>query len=77
MEGYANRSGNSGVAAFQIGDDYIWVQFTSGAIYEYTYSSAGAGNIEEMKTYASLGSGLCSFIKRYVNKNYSRKIKYY
>ena len=75
MERYANLSGNSGVAAYQTGGDYIWVQFTSGAVYEYTYASAGASNIETMKAYALSGSGLCSFIKRYVNKGYSRKIR--
>ncbi|WP_419788771.1 hypothetical protein HDF24_25175 [Mucilaginibacter sp. X4EP1] len=75
MERYANRSGNSGVVAYQIGTDYIWVQFTSGTIYEYTNSSAGSSNIETMKTYAQAGSGLCSFIKRYVNKGYSRQIR--
>jgi hypothetical protein len=75
METYANRSGNSGVSAYQIGTNYILVQFTSGALYEYTYSSAGSGNIETMKSYALAGSGLCSFIKRYVNKGYSRRIR--
>ncbi|MFI5163011.1 MAG: hypothetical protein ACHQHN_17150 [Sphingobacteriales bacterium] len=74
MERYANRSGNSGVAGCQIGSDYIWVQFTSGAIYEYTYASAGTGNIETMKSLAIAGHGLCSFIKRNVNEDYSRQI---
>jgi len=75
MERYANRSGNSGVAAYQIGDTFILVQFTSGAIYEYTYASAGASNIESMKSLAISGSGLCSFIKRYVDKAYTRRIR--
>jgi hypothetical protein len=75
MDRYANRSGDSGVAGYEIGSNYILIQFTSGAIYEYTYASAGGSNIETMKTYALLGSGLCSFIKRYVNKAYSRKIR--
>ena len=75
MERYANRSGDSGVAAYQIGTNYIWVQFTSGHVYEYTYASAGAANIETMKTLARDGRGLCSFIKRHVDKKYSRKIR--
>ncbi|SDS15997.1 hypothetical protein SAMN05216490_0646 [Mucilaginibacter mallensis] len=75
MERYANRNGNSGVAAYQMGATSILVQFTTCAVYEYTYASAGAGNIESMKSLAISGSGLCSFIKRHVNKRYSRKIR--
>jgi hypothetical protein len=75
MESYANLSGNSGVAGYQIGNTYILVQFNNGSLYEYTYASAGSGNIEAMKRYAVSGSGLCSFIKRNVNKSYSQKIR--
>lgn len=75
MERYANRNGDSGVAGYEIGRDHIVVQFTSGAVYEYTNLSAGSGNIETMKANALAGSGLCSFIKRYVNKGYSRRIR--
>ena len=75
MKKYANRSGDSGVSAYEIGSNYILVEFTSGSIYEYSYSSAGSSNIETMKSLATSGSGLNSFIKRNVNKNYSRKIK--
>ncbi len=74
MEIYANLSGDSGVSAYQIGSDSIWVEFTSGSLYEYTYSSAGAGNIETMKSLAIAGCGLCSFIQRNVRENYARKI---
>lgn len=73
MENYANYSGDSGVATYEIGTDFILVGFTSGSIYEYTYSSAGAGNIETMKSLAAAGRGLCSFIQRNVKRGYSRK----
>lgn len=49
MERYANRSGDSGVVAYEIGKEYLLIQFTSGAIYDYTNSSAGLNNIETMK----------------------------
>jgi len=75
MELYANRSGNSGVFAFEIGQNYIVVTFTSGSVYEYTYSSAGVDNIESMKAYALSGAGLNSFIQRYVRKKYSNRIR--
>ncbi|MFW0714310.1 hypothetical protein [Pedobacter sp. N23S346] len=74
MEKYANKGGSSGVAAYQIGTDYIWVQFTSGSIYEYTYASAGSGNIESMKSLAKSGSGLNTFITKNVRTKFSRKI---
>jgi len=75
MERYANRSGNSGVSGYEIGNGYILVAFTSGRIYEYTYASAGAGNIKSMKVCAESGSGLCGFIQQYVKYKYSRKIR--
>lgn len=75
MERYANLSGDSGVSAYSIGEDYIWVEFTSGRVYEYTDASAGAGNIEAMKAYAIAGRGLCGFIQRHVRKAYSRIIR--
>lgn len=75
MERYANRNGDSGVSSYEIGSNFILVGFTSGSVYEYTYSSAGSGNIERMKGLAMNGSGLNSFIKRNVDKKYSRKLR--
>ncbi len=74
MERYANRSGDSGVAGFETGNTYILVGFKNGNVYEYTYASAGASNIETMKDLALAGRGLCSFIQRYVKYKYARKI---
>jgi hypothetical protein len=73
MEPYKNLGSDSGVAAYEIGDDYIRVQFTDGAIYLYTYASAGADNIEEMKSLARNGEGLNAFINTTVRKLYERK----
>lgn len=72
MERYANTNGNSGVSRYEIGSNYIWVEFTTGIIYEYTYASAGSSHIENMKSLALSGSGLNSYIMKYVKKNYSR-----
>lgn len=74
MEIYSNKNGDSGVSGYQIGSDFIWVQFSSGSIYEYTYLSAGSSNIEKMKDLAQAGSGLNGFINSYVKNKYSRKI---
>jgi hypothetical protein len=75
MERYANRNRDSGVSGYQTGSNYVWVEFSTGSVYEYTYSSAGVLNIENMKSLAIAGSGLNSFINSTVKKRYSRRIK--
>lgn len=75
MEKYRNASGESGVFAFEVGADSIKVQFIDGAIYLYSYSSAGSLNIEHMKNLARLGVGLNSFINKTVRKNYAAKLR--
>ena len=73
MERYKNLNGDSGVAEFENGSDYIRVKFNDGSVYLYTYASAGSSNIEEMKKLAVAGRGLNSFIKKNVNKSYASK----
>lgn len=73
MEPYANVHGNSGIAAYGIGSDSITVEFKRGGTYVYTYSSAGAGNIEEMKSLAHQGYGLNGFINTEVRFDYADK----
>ena len=75
MERYKNFGGKSGVSAYEIGAESITVQFTSGAVYLYTYKSAGSSNIEEMKSLAVAGQGLNSFISRNVRKGYETKLR--
>jgi hypothetical protein len=73
MERYRNLSGNSGVKAYEIGSDYIRVQFSGGTVYTYTYASAGSHNIETMKMLAIGGQGLGTFINRNVRGRYTAK----
>ena len=54
----------SGVRSYRTGDDYIFVQFTNGATYLYTYSSAGKKNIETMKKLALANKGLSTYISQ-------------
>ena len=68
---YKDINGDSGVLGYEIGDDYIMVQFKTGAIYTYTYLSAGAEKVETMKVLAKSGNGLNSFINRYAKKLYA------
>lgn len=75
MEHYKNLGGNSGVTAYEIGEDSIKVQFRDGALYLYDYQSAGRSNIEHMKELAMAGRGLNSFISRVVRKGYASKLR--
>lgn len=74
MERYKNISGNSGISAYKIKSDSIIIQFTDGAVYLYTYQSANPEMIEKMKELAVSGSGLNTYINKYVRKSYERKL---
>jgi hypothetical protein len=64
MEPYTNLGGDSGVLAYQLGSDYIIVQFKTGqyTFYKYTNYSAGVGVVDTMKGLAQRGQGLNSYI---------------
>jgi len=72
MEPYKNLGGDSGVVAYDMGYDWISVEFFDGAIYQYTYASAGMKHVEEMKRLAASGQGLNGYINqagvRYENR---------
>ncbi|MGY1950146.1 hypothetical protein [Pseudomonas sp. 24 E 13] len=63
------------MAAFEIGNGSITVEFNDGAQYLYTNESAGPGSIAEMHRLAKAGQGLNSYIGRVVKKGYARKIR--
>ena len=73
MERYRNIVGNSGIAAYEIGEDYIVVQFEDGGRYRYSYASAGRENVERLKGLAKAGQGLNTFLSTEVSKLYERK----
>lgn len=62
MQNYANRGGDSNVSRYEIGSDFIRVEFKDLSTYKYTNRSAGAGHVSEMKKLAILGQGLNSYI---------------
>lgn len=72
MERYRNSSGNSGVYGFEIGIDYIRVQFTGNSkIYRYSYhGKAGQTHVNNFKSLARNGLGLNSYINQYVKFKY-------
>lgn len=65
MVPYLNRNGNSGVVAYEIGTDFIRVQFHDKPPYLYTYDSVGQHNVERMKELAIAGRGLATFISQH------------
>lgn len=73
MQPYKNLGGNSNVKAFDIGDNYIDVEFNGGDIYRYSYKSAGRNKIEQMKKLALEGYGLNSYIMRNARMDYEYK----
>jgi len=64
MVKYRDWERDSGVIAYEIGIDFIIVEFRRGkhTIYTYTYRSAGQNNVERMKFLAQNGDGLNEFI---------------
>ena len=75
MEPYKNIAGGSGVRAYEIGPDYITIEFSDGSVYRYTYASAGQENVERMKGLAQAGQGLNTFMNTTLSKLYERKEK--
>ena len=74
MNNYRNLGGNSGVAAYEIAEDSITVQFNNGAKYLYNNSRPGKRHVDKMKQLALNGSGLNSLISRDIKKNYYLKL---
>jgi hypothetical protein len=69
---YKDINCDSGVEAYEYGNDYIIVLFKDGKNYKYTCQSAGAHNVEKMKLLAERGDGLNFFINKNVRKEYSK-----
>jgi hypothetical protein len=75
MKTYRDIDGDTGVAAYEYGPDWIQVEFKTGSVYEYTYASAGQNKIETMKQLADSGEELNAFINKNVRKLYSRRVR--
>jgi hypothetical protein len=74
MARYANLSGNSGVETYKIGDESIIVGFKVNQRYLYNYWKPGRAHVEKMKKLAEAGSGLSTYIAKYVKDNYAAKL---
>lgn len=73
MQRYRNVQGDSGVAAYETGPDYIRVKFRHGGTYEYAYATTGQLHVEQMKVLAASGQGLATFISKFVKATYARR----
>lgn len=64
MKIYKDIDGDSGVVAYEYGNDYIRVQFKTGSPYTYNYDSAGRHHIEKMKELADAVKSIlvCKFL---------------
>lgn len=71
MQPYQNNTGKSNIDAYEIGDDFIKVSFSTGSTYTYSYDSAGQEIVDQMKQLAQAGNGLSGFINQYAKKSYA------
>jgi len=62
MKAYKDINGDSGVSAYEYGDDWIKVRFKDGKTYEYRAAKIGSAHIAAMKRLADSGDGLNAFI---------------
>lgn len=75
MQRYLNRSGESGVVAYELGPASIAVRFVDGSVYVYDARQPGGAEVDEMKRLAQAGRGLSGYISRVVKQNYARKLR--
>lgn len=73
MERYKNIAGDSPVAGFEIGADFIVVQFKTGMKYRYSYAATGHFEVEKLKSLASEGKGLATYLRE--NRDVSRRFE--
>jgi hypothetical protein len=68
------HGGNSGVSAFNMGPNFIIVQFKSGDRYLYNHTAPGRRHVEAMKKLAARNEGLTTYISQHVKDNYAAKL---
>lgn len=74
MKKYKNLSGNSGVTFYKIEPSQLTVSFKDGETYIYSSLKPGLFHLEKMKALAIQGSGLGTYISKFVKKNYFKKL---
>jgi hypothetical protein len=64
MHPYLNLSGESGVTQYELGPDFIDVEFGPKGTYRYTDQRVGRKKVDRMKELAVAGRGLGTFINK-------------
>jgi hypothetical protein len=72
MTRYANLNGASPISRFEIGTDFIDVQFGDW-VYRYNDAYPGHAHVERMKALAENGRGLATYISTRVKNRYALK----
>ena len=62
MQHYKDINGDSGISAYENGNECIKVQFKHGGTYEYRASKIGSAHISTMHRLADSGDGLNAYI---------------
>lgn len=75
MQQYENLDGDSKVLAFEIGHDFIIIQFKEGSMFLYNHDKTGVSITEQMKRLAFSGNGLDNFIELHVKGNHAAKLR--
>ena len=73
MNRYKDIDGDSGITAYEVGTDFLRVEFDNKAIYRWTYASAGPQHVEAMKILTAHNDELNAYINRFVKKLYARR----
>ena len=73
MKLYKNLGKKSGILAYEIGDDFIRIQFQDKEVYLYNIESTGSEHIFKMKELAEKGLGLNTYINQHVRANFAKK----
>ena len=73
MTPYRGHGKKHGVLAYDIQQDAIDVEFTSGWIYHFSYQMPGAPRVERMKELAESGHGLSTFISKHVKNRFESR----
>lgn len=74
MQPYVDRSGRSGIVAYELGDSWIKIRFRDGDTYLYDANQPGAAHVRAMARLARAGAGLNTYISRHVRDRFAGKL---
>jgi len=75
MRAYGNKRGGTGVVAYDMGPDWIVLRFVDGSTYRYDRHHPGPYHVAEMQRLAEAGSGLSTYLNRYVRDDYAARLE--